>query len=761
MYQLPDASISAATEALSSLLQMDNFDASSSFDILTAIGGINHERFTQQLAKTRLEVFKLIDTLLDGPSVQDLQKRHQENEYLPKILGLAGRERDPFNLLTWFRILANSLRRSDLPKDVADAAFDSFSPFFPISIRKSTAPGLEITEDELKDALGACFAANGGLAHRTFPFLLEKLDDGASLTAAAKVDILRTIKACINGYNSVETQVLPYVPRIWSCLKYEVRNGEVPEAIQETLSVFEAVSRRLAGLSSTESLKEFIDTVWNDCDQDFIENQTYTEQLGSILISVARADLASFRLISPRVLTAVTRALAQSKPSSHVRLLLNVLNNLLRARRYVVPSLSTTEAPKTYGDDAIALTRGIYFKILLENAVENPDRDQVKTAQSALEGLSQLVQQRRPSDIESYYTSDCDEDTFQQICSTLTYQCLNAFGAQPASPEGGRADIEKAAADTLRVAVAHYPQGYGKIVSTSVEEINKRNWTSVVAGRSLLALQSTCLRLAFIGCTLLPEDSAALVNFTGFAGGMLRVLAVLFASRANIQTCAYVVDALLKGLQSFLKIAAVRTALSELEASDSEELPWSLQSVSSSVKDQLPSFPDLVTGDFDHFIPTQLAQSMSQAPSVKDETYVVSFLQLGVFITVQLYQHAVTEEETAKGRSLRLSEPLRLQSETVEPQNIWRDRYLSKIGAIAATVLQELSLSAQKDLALHEQIIACFRSTSVDDSPCSWTHHNDDAISHLSWGVANAIRPGIALNLVSSPKETSWDNTDC
>lgn len=190
MYQLQDTSISAVTEALASLVCMDNFDPSSADEILSSIGSIEPQNFTKQLAKTRLELFNLIEVLLGGRSCQALQARHKGSEHLLKFMELAGRERDPTNLLRWFRILNTTLRQCHLSKEVADAVFGSFSPFFPISIRKSTATSPEITEQQLKDALSSCFAANGQLAHRTIPFLLGKLDGGATMTAAVKVSRL-------------------------------------------------------------------------------------------------------------------------------------------------------------------------------------------------------------------------------------------------------------------------------------------------------------------------------------------------------------------------------------------------------------------------------------------------------------------------------------------------------------------------------------------------------------------------------------------
>lgn len=187
MFQLQDANISAATEALTSLVWMDNFDLAGSEDVLTTIGSMNPETYTKQVAKTRLEILQLTKILLSGQCGTYLKSKYEGSGHLLKVLGLAGRERDPYNLLRWFRDLNTVLKQSDLSKEVADAVFECFSPFFPISIRRSTATGPEVTEQQLKDALNSCFSANARLAHRTIPFLVEKLDGSASLTAAAKV----------------------------------------------------------------------------------------------------------------------------------------------------------------------------------------------------------------------------------------------------------------------------------------------------------------------------------------------------------------------------------------------------------------------------------------------------------------------------------------------------------------------------------------------------------------------------------------------
>lgn len=545
---------------------------------------------------------------------------------------------------------------------------------------------------------------------------------------------------------------MPYISQIWASLKYEVRNGEVPEAIQETLSTFATASARLAHYSTPTHVKDFVDMVWNDCAEDFLDNPAYTEQLGSILISVAGAHLESYRLISSRIINTVKRALAQPKSPAHTKTLLLVLNNLLRARRQVVPELSSTSSPEVYGDDSVTLLREVYFKALKDNAVGDPNKEQVAIAKEALEGLSQIVQQRRPSDDGRSYTTDCDEDTFKEICSILTYHCVNCFNI-PAGFSAERKEIEKTAAEALRMTVKYYPEGYAKMASTTLDEVSKRNWTATPTERSFQALHLSCQRLAVIGCTVLPEDSAALVNVSIFAGSMLKMLGELSASQATFQTRAYVASAILDGLQKFAQIEAVQSDLQILAQSSQEKATWSLATVDSAVKDILPGFPDLVKGDTEQFRPDQLPQLMSNGPR-RSEAYALSFLQIGVFIVVQLYLHATEEQHTSETAGLGLGDILKVKAgdSDMESQILWRDRYLEKIGSIAAVVLRELGASAQNDLMLHDQVLACFRPLKAGRKKLCWSYHTDDVISLLSWGVALAVRPEVVLNLVRMTK---------
>lgn len=749
IYQQQDpAGLATATEAVLVLLSMANFPPSSADDIITNIGKMAPENFSKQLTKTRLQIFQVIKTLLLNPkSARVLQKRYEGGEFLLPILILAKRERDPFNLLDWFRMLDTLLKSNKISPEVAAAAFESFSPFFPISIRRSTATGPDVTEDELKEALRSCFAANGLLAQHTFPFLLEKLDDGGSLTASAKLDILRTIKACVVSYEPIGTCLVPYVTKIWSSLKYEVRNGEVPEAVKETLSVFEYLPQRLAGQSSTPdaALMDFLSQAWKDSAED-LENPTYTEQAGSILISVAGGGVLPFCHICPRLLEAARRNIAQPKSETHTKYLLILLNNLLRTRLHLVSKLETETSPEAQGlpgtefDIPVTIVHDIYFKLFRENTVERPTKEQAEIAKEALKGLALVVQQRKI--VEGWKTVDAyDQDTFKEICTALAYRATNCFNVPPTTTQELQ-DIDKATVEALKSTVKFFPEGYGKILAGVLGEVKKRDWEKTPAQRSFNDLHALCQRVAFIGCTDVPVCSTPVINFAAFTGTMLHILSYLLDERTNLKACAIVADALATGMAYFSRTCAEKN----LKKFDGTVARWDTPTVEREVQHGLPEFPHLARGTVDKFDPVQLVQS---AKPTEHDVF-TSFLLLGVYTVSELYQHAIV---TGSGGDAGLSWSLRIRGRPnfeLDVQELDRhiQAYFEEVGLVATTVLRELSPSAQKDLNLDAQMIWYFQELGMDSLlEEQRISRLDKEIFALTDGIARGIRPEIVSKM--------------
>lgn len=524
------------------------------------------------------------------------------------------------------------------------------------------------------------------------------------------------------------------------------------------------MTARLARDSSPAELKQFVDAVWNDSAEDCFENPTYTEQLGSIMISVARAHIEPYHHLSPLIVDAVDRALAQPKSPAHTKTLLLILNNLLRARRQLLNA--PLARPETHDAGILARVRDICFKALKDNGVDNPNKEQVRVSEEALEGLSQIVQQPCPNDNRTAEETGYAANSLQEICSTLAFRYMNDFSIRPADPSDGYKTVERAAGQALRTTVRYYPEGYGKIVSNLVDEVVKRSWTGTPPDRSLKSLQSGCLKLAYIGCTVTPDaSSVAIVNFSIFGGSMLKLLGVLLTSKASFEASAWVAQALHKGVFGFMRTPEVQRYLEVVQNFSEGEAAWSLTAVEAAVKKALPTFPDLVAAQLDQFDPSQVVHFMSQGPTTQDAAFVGSFLQLGIYIVAQLYQNST--EEISGGSSaarLDLSEHLKIAAgngdipaTSVVSQKIWRDRYLEAVGNIGRTVLVDLGLSAQKALELGEQVVACFHSTRTETQSLDWGYHAHSTIAYLSRGVASAVRPQIVLDLVGKIIATTWE----
>ncbi|KUI66512.1 hypothetical protein VM1G_01336 [Cytospora mali] len=754
IYQQQDpAGLATATEAVLVLMSMANFPPSSADDIITSVGKMAPENFSKQLAKDRLHILRVVKTLLLNPkSARVLQKRYEGSEFLLPILLLAKRERDPVNLLNWFRLLETLLKHNKISPEVATAAFESFSPFFPISIRRSTASGPDVTEDELKEALRSCFAANGLLAQHTFPFLLEKLDDGGSLTASAKLDILRTTRACVMSYEPVDTCLVPYVTKIWSSLKYEVRNGEVPEAVKETLSIFECLPQRLASQPGTpdSALVDFLLQAWKDCVED-LENPTYTEQAGSILISVAGGGVVPFCHICPRLLEAARRNIAQPKSEVHTKYLLILLNNLLRTRLRLVSKLeaardldSSTEKQVFPGPDfdiPVSIVHDLYFKLFRENTVERPTKEQADIAKEALKGLSLVVQQQKFTE-DWKVVAAYDQDTLKEICTALAYRATNCFNVPPTTTQELQ-DIDKATVEALKTTVKFFPEGYGKILAGVLSEVRRRDWEKSPAERTFNDLHALCQRVAFIGCTDVPVCPTPIINFAAFTGTMLHMLSYLLDERINLKACAIVADALATGMAYFSRTCEGKS----LKTSGSTVAPWDTSNVEHEVHKGLSGFPHLVHGAVDKFDPVELVQS---AKPTEHDVF-TSFLLLGVYTLSELYRHATT---TGSGGESDLNWHLRIRGRSnAEPDDQESGRfiqaYLEEVGLAATTVIRELSPSAQKDMDLAAQMIWYFQGLGAD----SLLEKQDIGLLGkkegfaLTCGIARGIRPEIVSRM--------------
>lgn len=553
------------------------------------------------------------------------------------------------------------------------------------------------------------------------------------------------------GYAPVDTSLVPYVTKLWSSLKYEVRNGEIPEAIQETLSIFECITSRLAKSSDTgAALIEFLSQTWKDTAED-LENPTYTEQAGSILISIAGGSVLAFCRTNPRLLEAVKQNISQPKSPVHTKNLLVLLNNLIRTHRRLTANVNewAEHDKRTFNADGfqipVAVIDDIYFKLFRENTVENPTKDQVEIAKEAINGLSLVVDvQRLRADFTT--TPAYEHDTLKEICTALSYRATNSFNVSPtASAELYNIDVSAVAA--LKTVVKMFPEGYSKVLSNVVGEVEKRTWKGTVSERTFDDLHNVCQRVAYIGCADIPKSQTPIVNFASFAGTMLNILSVLFNAEANIKFCAVVSDALATGMAYFIK-AAEEKGLKQTEAVMDG---WKVEDLEHMLHAEVPDFPKLRHKQVNLYDPMPSTRSIKAAK----HSVFTSFQLVGVYVVSELYQHATAVSTPTDGSIplLRLSDALR------SADNIGGDNprvsdnlaaYLGELGRAACLVLRELSPGAQSSLDMDNRVAGCFNDGLRWESKTKpLVVFGDSELYALSGGIAQAAHSSIVTTLVS------------
>lgn len=552
------------------------------------------------------------------------------------------------------------------------------------------------------------------------------------------------------SYEPVDTRLVPYVTKLWSSLKYEVRNGEVPDAIQETLSIFECLAGRLSKFDDSDAaLADFLSLTWRDTADD-LENPTYTEQAGSILISIAGGSVVAFCRTNPRLLEAVRRNMGQPKSSTHTKTLLVLLNNLIRTHRRLTGKADKWSEHDRRAFDAddfgipVAVIDDIYFKTFRGNVTENPSKEQVEIAKEVVNGLSLLVEvQRLRSDFTT--TAAYKEDTLREICTALSYRATNAFNVSSAA-SADLCSIDVSAVVALKTVVKVFPEGYAKILSDLVGEVEKRTWKGTVSERTFDDLHSMCQRIAYIGCADIPKSGNPIVNFALFAGTLLNILGVLFNAEANMKFSAVVADALATGMAYFIKTIEEK-GLKQTEAIMENREIGDLESL---LHAEIPDFPRLRHKQVNLYDPILSAKAIKPAK----HSVFASFQVVGVYVVSELYQHATSLSLPADSSIpvLRLSDALRPAQNIDENSPRASDNlaaYLSELARAACLVLRELSTAAQTSLDLDNRIVGCFNHVCWKSHEMPLVRLHDMELYVLSRGIAEAMYSSTVLALVS------------
>ncbi|EPE08222.1 dna repair transcription protein [Ophiostoma piceae UAMH 11346] len=728
------AGILAASTALRCLCSMQYFRAkmaASVFEYITKLG----EDFRLQVPATRRAIYDLVGLLVRNDAV--LKSLGQTDgpgaQFLVDLLQLCRSERDPDNLLRWFAILRRVLERYDPPlaTTVAGDVFKAASDYFPISMRSSATPA-GTTVDDLKAALRGVFSASSLAASSVFDFLLQKMDQGDALTVSVKVDILSTIHACIESFAQPVQTVVPHTSRIWNSLKYEVRHGDVPETIEGTLNVVEAISARLSAIDDGIYIKDFVGVVLADCIGD-LANTTFTRPAGQLLNSTMLGGYRAYNLAISSVVGTVKKDLQQAQVANQTRDLVGVLNSALKTRQTLV-SAATTEVDTaaaaefhSYDITIVDLLDSVYLR-LWNNTLKETAGAETKSRQEkqdpvvlneVIRGLAALIAQTGTLSSTGRPLL-CGSSQCARIFETLAPRILASSG--DADESLSQTEIQSIAHESmtaLQTATSVYPAGFSFLVQQTVSSITDLISTPTLLSSpsSLSATRDTLARVAFIGCSTIPStagsEGQALAHFQTLTQSLFSTLEQLLSAKASFQASNAVLSGIY-GAALNLRDAFVQRGV-------------------------LPSVADKSKKP-----PVQSTAEENEAALAQKETLAQLFqayLQEATTIVQRLYVRATATTSS----ELELSADFELSSSSAADLDE-QDQYLHQLAGFTTFVVRDLDEAQQKEAKLNAASFNLFH-TSFSGQPSFFHGLQGGRVDILSLGILKGLWPAAIASL--------------
>ncbi|ROT35592.1 hypothetical protein SODALDRAFT_317166 [Sodiomyces alkalinus F11] len=712
--------IMPAARALSRVASMKAFKPTQADRIIQSVCGLGDD-FKAQSPKTRAVVYDLISQIVSQPDAAgDLQHRYGASAgFMVDLLQLCRNERDPMCLLTWFGILRKFLTEYSPSPEVVTEIFNVFSAYFPISLRSSHHPS-GITAEDLKVALRDCFSAHHSVAGQAFPFLIERLDQGEGLTATVKLDILRTLKACLQKCTDANQGVIPFADKIWTSLKYEVRNGEVEDAVKETLQVIGALFSRLDG----DNLQRLVHTVQQDCLDD-LDNPTYTPAAQKLLLAVSSGSPSAFALVAFAALQPVKDSLRHAKSTDHTVSLLNLLNSLQEVRCARMQQSTAALTPHHVGvlqrtePAFVSLYRDVFSQPFQQAIHPEASKETLIIGEKAIQGLALLFKQQHSVTCSQIGDSILAPEDASEIISDLSSFLLSrAFRTKDEESEEALALLQ-AAIRALQAAVTRIPDAFSKLVTDSFAIFEGA--TNVSFEELWTRLRSMLPKLAFIGCSELPVSEDKLQHSVLLLSSLLRQLQSMINRKApagvwaeyaiGIHTTMYTfwvacenslerpvrekkVEGYDTGLKDDLRFSPgrwvryVSSRFSSLPTLQDESMVKTLEDENEGTSDSEPYYKKLLA--------TESRQQL-----------VGDMLLVYLFVARQLYRRAtsIISSENATTIGIRLSEDFQGKDNEYS--------YAVLISRVAQFAISRLGFWEQNQLRLLEQVPALFRAEDV------------------------------------------------
>ncbi|KAL7921065.1 Dos2-interacting transcription regulator of RNA-Pol-II domain-containing protein [Trichoderma austrokoningii] len=744
------AGVLASASALSRIIAMKWFQPASGYDIIEKVCAMK-EDFQRQTPKTRLAVYELLRSLLFAPEVAAnlKQKDGASCSYLLNLLELCRNERDPDCLIVWFDILRNFLQQYDPSDEVVEKVFAAFKAYYPITLPRLSQGG--ITPEDLKSQLRKCFSSTYRLASHSLPFLVGKLDQGDGVTVNVKVDVLKTIRECLEEYANPEQSIIPYVGRIWGSLKYEVRNGEIEDAIWATLEVLKTLATKL----KDDDLRNYTLDVTRDCVTD-LSNPMYTTQAGRLIVSVLSANPTAFVLMVAPTVTHLKENLRRPKSVTHTQDLFKILNVILETRLLLSQTQMTGEQKSDFAAvDGVFknLYSDVYSSPVTASSEKGASEDDIKLAVEAVQGVGALVSQKA---IQFGSESDAALLLPKALCSEIGlyvfYIALHGFDSS--YPCSGSNDLlDETAKALFRINQAH-PAGFRPLIDWFVTVIHgSRHDGSDEASEKI---QKVAALLAYVGCSELsksPIDTRR--HFLYLIHVMTTELDIAIKTNASKQVWC----ALLVGIQTtsrYFNDACLKHNPEKDEAFDGTM--W-LYRVSY-------KFPELRAFVEEKEEQDGITPSYETAAPAKELTATAlrnDFLLIGLAIVRGLYRRATTTVGPIAGSTkpaLQLCDGLSSLDDSTEY------RYLHLVSDFASFVLREMGETQQVSLKLDHYLLNLFQDELIpvpitlpeegrrlsldkytDEGGSAWGWLTEKTVNTLYYGLLEAMRPSVIAKL--------------
>lgn len=468
----------------------------------------------------------------------------------------------------------------------------------------------------------------------------------------------------------------PFVDRIWNCLKYEVRNGEVDETINATLETLRAMAARLEG----NALRDFILTVLRECLDD-LSNSTYAAQAGKLLVCTASATVGAFVLVLSPAAKQAMEDLRKTTSRDHKRDLLAFLNAILQVRSLFTGGEEDLSGEARAGMESTEPVLHSLFDLAYKPCLQSPD---AVVSRKAVEGLGLLVGQSSSASREQRLLDDA---TCTAISSNLIERLVNPTD-----------DLVDEVVIALQKVVMAWPPAFATLVERSLGAGADGNINS---DEALTAITS---RLAFISCSEVPRRPAD--AFTYFIGLNLRLCLNLSTLLGNPGTPGDTLVVYPAALQSVIRY--FRDALDEKLQADTSKLEFpaevSHESWTEYISTKYPVLRQLGQSSPE----TEEANAGVQSPYTALETTEVynDYLLVCLFITRWLYHRSTS---FSAGNDQGSLPSLTLSDEVSQPAASWQGQYLHLSSSLATFTINQLSQSQQSKLMLHEEVVSLFR----------------------------------------------------